>query len=63
MGTKITPTYATVTLPYLKENLYKIIGKKCTYNANTEFTVETLPTQLPDTSTSSGHFTLRPVIN
>ena len=30
MGTKIAPTYATLTLAYLEENLYKIIGKKIT---------------------------------
>ena len=28
MGTKMAPTYATLTVVYLKENLYKIIGKK-----------------------------------
>ena len=28
MGTKWTPTYATLTLAYLEENLFEIIGKK-----------------------------------
>ena len=28
MGTKMAPTYATLTLAYLEENLYEIIGKK-----------------------------------
>ena len=28
MGTKMAPTYATIFLAYLEENLYKIIGKK-----------------------------------
>ena len=28
MGTKMAPTYATLTLTYLEENLYEIIGKK-----------------------------------
>ena len=28
MGTKLAPTYATLTLSYLEENLYEIIGKK-----------------------------------
>ena len=27
MGTKMVPTYATLTQAYLEENLYKIIGK------------------------------------
>ena len=30
MGTKTVPTYTTLTLSYLKENLYKIIGKNKT---------------------------------
>ena len=28
METKIAPMYATLTLPYSKENLYEIIEKK-----------------------------------
>ena len=28
MGTKMAPTYATMTLVYLEENLYEKIGKK-----------------------------------
>ena len=28
MGTKMAPIYATLTLVYLEENLYEIIGKK-----------------------------------
>ena len=28
MGTKMAPTYGTLTLAYLEENLYEIIGKK-----------------------------------
>ena len=28
MGTKMTPTYTTLTVAYLEENLYEIIGKK-----------------------------------
>ena len=27
MGTKIVPTYTTLTLAYLEENLYEIKGK------------------------------------
>ena len=27
MGTKMVPTYATLTLAYLEENLYEIIHK------------------------------------
>ena len=30
MRTKMAPTYATLTLAYLEENLYEIIGKKNT---------------------------------
>ena len=30
MGTKIAPTYAILTLVYLEENLYEIVGKKYT---------------------------------
>ena len=30
MGTKMAPTYAILTLVYLEENLYKILGKKAT---------------------------------
>ena len=29
MGTKMAPTWATLTLAYLEENLYDIIAKKC----------------------------------
>ena len=43
-GTKIALTYAALTLPYLEENLYKIIGKK--YNAKTEFIMEKIPRRL-----------------
>ena len=28
MGTKMAPIYVTLTLAYLEENLYEIIGKK-----------------------------------
>ena len=28
MGTKMASTYATLTLAYLEENLYEIIGEK-----------------------------------
>ena len=28
METKMGPTYTTLTLAYLKENLYEVIGKK-----------------------------------
>ena len=31
MGTKIAPTYATLTLAYLEENLYELIARK--YNS------------------------------
>ena len=30
MGTKMVPTYATLTLAYLEQNLYEIIGKNTT---------------------------------
>ena len=32
MGNKIAPTYATLTLIYLEDNLYDIIGKKYSNN-------------------------------
>ena len=38
MGTKMAPTYATVTLAYLKENLYEMIGKKYGNDIKEEFT-------------------------
>ena len=38
MGTKMAPTYATLTLAYLKENLYEIIGKKYSNDIKEEFT-------------------------
>ena len=27
MGAKMTPTYATLTLAYLEENIYEVVGK------------------------------------
>ena len=38
MGTKLAPTYATLTLAYLEENLYEIIGKKYGNIIKEEFT-------------------------
>ena len=38
MGTKIAPTYATLTQTYLEENLYEIIGKNYGNNIKEEFT-------------------------
>ena len=38
MGTKMAPTYATLTLAYLEENLYEIIGKKYGNDIKEEFT-------------------------
>ena len=38
MGTKMVPTYTTLTLAYLEENLYEIIGKKYGNNIKGEFT-------------------------
>ena len=38
MGTKIEPTYATLTLAYLEENLHEIISKKYRNNIKREFT-------------------------
>ena len=33
----MAPTYATLSLAYLEENLYKIIGKKYGNNVKTDF--------------------------
>ena len=38
MVTKIAPTYATLTLAYLEENLYEIIGKIYSNDIKEEFT-------------------------
>ena len=38
MATKMARTYATLTLAYLEENLYEIIGKKYDNNIKGEFT-------------------------
>ena len=38
MGTKMALTYVTVTLAYLEENLYEIIGEKYGNNIKEEFT-------------------------
>ena len=38
MGTKMAPTYATLTLAFLEENLNEIIGKKYNENIKREFT-------------------------
>ena len=38
MGTEMAPAYATLTLAYLEENLYEIIGKKYGNAINGEFT-------------------------
>ena len=38
MGTKMVPTYATLTFVYLEENLYEIIGKKYGNSIKEEFT-------------------------
>ena len=38
METKMVPTYATLTLAYLEENLYEIIGKKYSNNIKGKFT-------------------------
>ena len=32
MGTKMAPTYASLTLAYSEENLFEIIGRKYGYN-------------------------------
>ena len=40
METKMAPTYATLTLTYLEENLYEIIGKKYGNDIKKEFTME-----------------------
>ena len=37
-GIKMSPTYATLTLTYIEENLYEIIGKKCGNSRKEEFT-------------------------
>ena len=37
MGTKMAPTYATLTLAYLEKNLYEIIGKKYGNDTREEF--------------------------
>ena len=37
MGTKMAPTYATLTLAYLEENLYEKLGKKYGHNIKGEF--------------------------
>ena len=38
MGTKMAPTYAILTLAYVEENLYEIIGKKYGQDIKGEFT-------------------------
>ena len=38
MGTKMALTYATLTLAFLEESLYEIIGKKYNGNIQKEFT-------------------------
>ena len=38
METKMAPTYATLTLAYLEESLYEIIGKKYSNDIKEEFT-------------------------
>ena len=38
MGTKMAPTYSTLTLAYLEKNLYEIIGKKYGNNIKEDFT-------------------------
>ena len=38
METKMAPTYVTLTLAYLDENLYEIIGKKYSNDIKEEFT-------------------------
>ena len=38
MGTKMAPTYATLTLAYLEKNLYEKIGKKYGNDIKNEFT-------------------------
>ena len=38
MGTKMAPTYATLTLVYLEENVYKLIGKKYSNDIKEDFT-------------------------
>ena len=37
MGTKMEPTYATLTFAYLEEKLSKMIGRKYNNNIKTEF--------------------------
>ena len=38
MGTKMVPTYATITLTYLEENLHEIMGKEYDNDIKEEFT-------------------------
>ena len=38
MGTRMAPTYTTLTLAYLEENLYEIIGKKYGNDIKEKFT-------------------------
>ena len=38
MGTKMAPAYAILTLAYVEENLYEIIGKKIRNDIKEEFT-------------------------
>ena len=38
MGTKMAPTYATLTLAYLGENIVEIIGKKYGNDIKEDFT-------------------------
>ena len=38
MGTKMAPTYFTLTLAYLEENLYEIVGKKLSNDIKEDFT-------------------------
>ena len=38
MGTKMAPTYATLTLAYSEESLHEIIGKKYGNDKKEEFT-------------------------
>ena len=37
MGTEMAPIYATLTLAYLEENLFEMIGKKYDNNRKREF--------------------------
>ena len=38
MGTKMAPKYAIITLAFLEEDLYEIIGKKYGNSIKNEFT-------------------------